>query len=151
MKDEIDREQTAKVEVQEKIAVEVEKFNNLMDEQRWSEAEVIAKRVQEMAPDDPISTQLQWKATFARRLATTKQVESDKEKGFVGVMQAVDESSVPFDDRNPIQFADAPQWEQLSKSPFRRKIDGRARRSEKEIEIEKSLKTPVSLKFQDRL
>ncbi|HVU88390.1 MAG TPA: hypothetical protein VHD36_13805 [Pirellulales bacterium] len=149
VKDEIDREQTAKVEVQEKIALEVEKFNNLLDEQRWAEAEVIAKRVQEMAPDDPVATQLLWKATFARRLANTKQAESDKEKGFVNEMQSADEAAIPFDDRNPIQFTDARKWDQLSKSPFRRKIEGRARRSEKEIEIEKSLKTPVSLKFQD--
>jgi general secretion pathway protein D len=149
VKDEIDREQTAKVEVQEKIAVEVEKFNNLLDEQRWAEAEVIAKRVQEMAPDDPIATQLGWKATFARRLATTKQVEGDKERGFVDAMTAADESSIPFDDRKPYQFADVREWDKLSKSPFRRKIEGRARRSEKEIEIEKSLRTPVSLKFQD--
>ncbi len=149
VKDEIDREQSAKLEVQEKIAVEVEKFNNLMDEQRWSEAEVIAKRVQEMAPDDPVATQLGWKAKFARRLANTRQVEGDKEKGFVDVMTSADESSIPFDDRNPIQFADVREWEKLSKSPFRRKIEGRARRSEKEIEIEKSLRTPVSLKFQD--
>ena len=58
-------------------------------------------------------------------------------------------SAAAFDDHNPIQFADVKQWEKLSNSPWRRKFEGCARRSEKEIEIEKRLRTPVSLKFQD--
>ena len=149
VKDEIDREQETKLEAQQKIAAEVEKFNTLMDEQRWAEAEVVAKRVQEISPDEPIVKQLQWQAKFARRLANVRQIESDKENGFVEQLNSVEASAVGFDDNKPIQFADIREWEKLSKSPFRRKIDGRARRSEKEIEIEKSLRTPVSLKFQD--
>ncbi len=78
-----------------------------------------------------------------------RQIASDKENGFVEQLNSVEASAVGFDDNKPIQFADIREWEKLSKSPFRRKIEGRARRSEKEIEIEKSLRTPVSLKFQD--
>ncbi|HEY4312798.1 MAG TPA: hypothetical protein VGN12_25330 [Pirellulales bacterium] len=149
VKGEMDREQQAKLEMQDKLAQEIEKFNSLMDEQRFAEAEVVAKRVQEMAPDEPVVQQLQWQAKFVRRLAKVRQIESDKENGFVQQLQSVDEASIGFDDRKPIQFADVRDWEKLSKSPFRKKIEGRARRSEKEIEIEKSLRTPVSLKFQD--
>jgi general secretion pathway protein D len=65
-------------------------------------------------------------------------------------MQAVDESDVPFDDRIPLVFNRTPQsWNDLTKSRRALARDGRTRRSEKEIEIEQRLKTPVSLKFRE--
>ena len=149
VKDEIDREQKVKVEVQEKLAYYVDDFNKLMDEQRWPEAEVVAKRAQELSPEEPVVQQLLYQVRFVRRLANSKQIQSDKENGFVEAMNSVDAAATAFDDRNPIQFASVEKWESLSKSKFRQKVEGRSRRSEKEIEIEKSLKTPVSLKFQD--
>ena len=41
---EVDRNQQAKVEVNDKLAKLVDEFNKLMDEQRYAEAEVLAKR-----------------------------------------------------------------------------------------------------------
>ena len=149
VKNEIDREQQVKVEVQEKLAYLVDDFNKKMDEQRWAEAEVVAKKAEELSPDEPVVKQLRMQALYVRRLANSKQIQSDKENGFVEALNSVEAASTPMDDRNPIQWGDVKQWEKLSNSPWRRKFEGRARRSEKEIEIEQRLKTPVSLKFQD--
>src|SRR5690606_27954925 len=63
---------------------------------------------------------------------------------------SVDTSAIPFDDSIPYQFPDVKQWEALTK--VRRDglaRDQRRRRSEKEIEIEQKLRTPVSLQFHD--
>ncbi|HEY1603955.1 MAG TPA: hypothetical protein VGG64_30420 [Pirellulales bacterium] len=149
VKDEIDREQKVKVEVQEKLAYEVDQFNKLVDEQRYAEAEVVAKRAMEMAPHEAVVQQLQLQARFLRRLANTKGIQADKEDGFVEAMNSIDAAATPFDDRNPIRFTDVDKWNKLSQSPYRKKLEGRSHRSEKEIEIDKSLKTPVSLKFHD--
>ena len=59
------------------------------------------------------------------------------------------ESAIPFaGDKNPLVFPDAKDWGKLSAS--RQKFAGRRskrQRSEREIEIEKKLRTPVSLQF----
>ncbi|MBI2823352.1 MAG: hypothetical protein HYX69_01530 [Planctomycetia bacterium] len=147
VKAEIEREQQVKVEVQEKLAYLVDQFNDLMDQQRYAEAETVAKRAAELAPKEAVVEQIRKQAVYVRRLANIRQVEGAKEDGFVEALISVDEAAEPFDDRKPIRFAK--DWASLSKSPFRQKREGRLRRSEKELEIEQRLKTPVSLKFQD--
>ena len=57
------------------------------------------------------------------------------------------EAGIPFDDNNPYQMPDAKKWRDLTAK--RKQFDGTARRSERELEIEKKLKTPVSLKFHE--
>ena len=122
-----------------------------MDEHRWAEAEVVAKRAMEMAPDEPVVQQLQLQAKFVRRLANVKAIEvGQRTRLRRAAQQRRSIAPIPFDDNNPMQFGDVKEWDKLTKSPFRRRrstADHAA--SEKEIEIEKSLKTPVSLKFQD--
>ena len=60
----------------------------------------------------------------------------------------VDEAAIPFDDKNPMVFPDAKEWDELTKSRAEVRWPTAARqRSEREIEIEKKLRTPVSLQF----
>ena len=42
------------LEVQNKLATLVEEFNELMDQQRFPEAELIAKQARELAPDEAV-------------------------------------------------------------------------------------------------
>ncbi|HEY2838910.1 MAG TPA: hypothetical protein VGJ26_07170 [Pirellulales bacterium] len=146
VKTEIAREQEVKVEVQEKLAYLVDDFNKLMEEMRFAEAEVIAKKAEELAPHEQVVQQLRQQARFARRLQNAQQIAADKEQGFVDQMAAVDKSSTPFDDNRPIQYP--PNWGDYQKSPYRKSKEGKVRRTEKELEIERGLKTPVLLKFQ---
>ena len=117
VKDEIERERQVKVEVQEKLAYKVDEFNKLMDEHRWPEAEVIAKRAQELAPDEPVVQQLLAQIEFVRRLHNSKQIEADKEQGFVDQLNSVEIASIPYNDQNPIQWGDVKDWKKLSESP----------------------------------
>ena len=51
----------------EMIATLVEAFNNLIDERRFAEAEIVAQQAAKVAPKNPVVETMLWKARFARR------------------------------------------------------------------------------------
>lgn len=60
----VDRERTQRVEVDQRIAMLIEEYNTLVDERRFAEAEAIAKKAGQLAPDNAVVRQL-----LARRAA----------------------------------------------------------------------------------
>ncbi len=145
VRDEIDRSRRTKVEVGEKLALLVDEFNKLMEQQRYAEAEVLAKRAVELAPDESIVKQLKWQSRFVRRLAEQNQIRDASEGGVIGALDSVSQSAIPDDDRVPIKFPKG--WADLTDT--RRGSQRDRARSEREIEIEQRLRTPVSLRFHD--
>ncbi len=145
----VDREQQHELEMQQRIAMLGEKFNQLRDEQRYFEAEVIAKEAYDLAPNNPFARQLLLDAKFARRVARNRQIAAEKEAGVLDALASVDEASRPFDDRNPMVFPPATEWSALSASRSRFKSDTRKDRTGREYEIQQKLKTPVSVQFTD--
>ncbi|REK17213.1 MAG: general secretion pathway protein GspD [Planctomycetota bacterium] len=148
--EEVDRRLQAKVEVDEKLAKLVDDFNRYMDEERFAEAEVLAKRARELAPDNPIVKQLIWQSKFVKRTQRNRAIGDAKESGYWAAMTSVEQSAEPFDDNNPYRFGDAKKWEDLTKSRGEMMSERKSRRSERELEIEAKLRTPVSLKFRER-
>jgi general secretion pathway protein D len=144
----VDRTRKQRVEVQERLAYIVNDFNKAIDEQRWLDAQVLAKKASELDPDNPLVVQLTVMARMSARFAQNQQLQGAKEAGFMAQMQAVDDSAIPFG--GDIAFPDLKRWENLSKSPFRRQKEGQARRTPMEVEIERRLSTPVPLKFQNQ-
>ena len=149
IRDEIEREQRLKVEIEAKYALLVNEFNRLMDEQRFEEAEVVAKRAAELDPQNPVSQQLLWQSKFVRRFMNNEAVKAAKEDMFVRALGRVEEAAVAFDDMRPYQHGDVRQWEELTRSRARFAARRGRPRSEREMEIERKLRTPVSLQFQN--
>jgi general secretion pathway protein D len=147
--DEVKRRQDTKIEVDEKLAELVEQFNKLMDEERWAEAEVLAKRARELAPQNPLVRQLMWQSRFAIRTMKNQDLKDAKEDGNWQQWNSLEESAVGFNDNEPYRMPDAKTWEQLTKSRKQLEAEGRTRLTERELEIERKLKTPVLLKFRD--
>ena len=144
----IERDARVKQETKEKVAVLVDKFNQLRDEQRYEEAQVAAKQAAELDPNNPVAQQLLTEAKFLYRVKSNNALKDQKEEEFWATLNQVDESSVPFNDAHPYVMPDAKTWDGLTKS--RAKLtaaEGRRNISEREIEIQKKLKTPVSLDF----
>jgi len=148
--DEVDRRLQTRLEVDDKLAKLVDDFNKLMDEQRFAEAEVLAKRARELDPENPLVKQLIWQNKFVNRVQRNQANKDAKEDGYYNQMTSVEEAAEPFNDQDPYQFGDAKSWEELTKSRQQRLAEMKSRRSERELEIERKLKTPVSLKFRDR-
>jgi general secretion pathway protein D len=144
---EVQRDQRNKVEIQDKVKLMVDEFNRLMDEQRYAEAEVVAKRAAELAPQDPIVPQLLWQAKFVRRFMSNKALQDKKEEAVWATLNDVENSAIPFPDSTPYQHGDAKLWRELSASRSKFMQDRNRRRSERELEIERKLRMPVSIQF----
>ena len=148
--DDVRRRRDTKVEVDERLARLVNEFNKLMDEQRYPEAEIVAKRANELDPDNGVVKQIVWVAAFARRKFNNEGTRDEKERSAFDAWQSVTASSEAFDDREPIRFPDKPTWEDLTKTRRQWTAEANGRRSEKELQIERKLRTPVSCNFRDR-
>ncbi len=143
----IRREQEHRVRVEQEFAKLVEQFNELMKQNRFAEAEVVAKQAKELDPHNPVAETMKWKARFARRIAFNEDLKDRKEQGFWDQLASVEESAIPFDDRHPLRFGS--DWEELSKRRRSRYgIDAHIR-TEEEKRIEESLNKPISLHFEN--
>ncbi|MGQ9504447.1 MAG: hypothetical protein ACUVQR_06025 [Thermogutta sp.] len=131
---------------QTKLAQMVDQYNQLMREQRFAEAEVVAKKAAELDPENPVTKQLVLNARFIRQYSESMAIKDEKEQGFLAQLASVDRASIPFDDSNPYLMPDAASWADLTKRRSKLTEAGR-QRSQAEIEIEEKLKTPVMLMF----
>src|SRR5439155_2967270 len=100
----IQRDIAVKVRAEREYAILVRQFNELMDQKRFAEAEVIAKQAKDLDSENPISETMTFKATFARRNDNNDKLRAATEAGFSGALDSVDWSDVPFDDRNALRF-----------------------------------------------
>jgi general secretion pathway protein D len=145
--DEVNRNREVKIKVQEKIAELVDEFNRLRDEQRYAEMEIVARRLIEIAPDEPVAQQVWQNAKFIRRTMMNQQTADAREEGYWSQLNDVETSSYAnVGDANPLVY-DQKRWEALVKD--RKSGERETRRTERELEIERRLKTPVLLRYQD--
>jgi len=146
----VQRDQQHKIEVDEKLAKLITEFNKLQDEQRFAEAEILAKRANEMAPENPIVVQLQHQAKMARRLANEKQIRAAKEEGFYESLVGVDKAAIPHNGPD-YQFPEITDWKRLSGSRMERFAQASSlKRTPKEREIEQRLSTPVMINSENK-
>lgn len=147
VKTEVAREQRVKLEVQDKIKSLTHEFNQLMHEQRFAEAEVLAKRAKDLDPDNPVCVQLMEQSQMSRRLNAALATRNEKADKFVAALQEVEDSDIPFAGKDPMIFPK--NWKEISGRPGRRHTGDKQRKSERELEIEQKLNTPVAFEFKN--
>ena len=144
------RKRDYRVEVDQRLAILVDDYNKLRNEQRFYEAEVKAKEARSLAPDEPVVTQMFEEIRFYRRIMNNQSLREEKEDAVWNTLNAVEFASIPYgDDRNPIQFIDHGDWKELSQRRNKYAGDAEPERHPSEIEIDQKLSTPISLKFKD--
>ena len=108
-----------KVEVQEKLALKIDQFNKLMDEQRYAEAQVVAKQAAELDPNNPVVVQVALAAEVRQPLPGEQGRRKTRRNRDSSTRWAMcDKAAIPFDDNNPMVFAnDVKEWEGLQQAP----------------------------------
>ncbi|MBL6831692.1 MAG: general secretion pathway protein GspD [Pirellulales bacterium] len=142
---EIEREQTMKTENEVRLAALVDQYNDLVDERRFEEAEAIAKKASELAPDNPVSRQLLAQSRIIRRLAAQQSIADAQASGFLDVTEDVEMSAAGF--VGPISFPNTKDWEELTKNRSRLAAEGRGRLTADEQEIQRKLSTKVEASY----
>ena len=148
--DDIERRRFNKLDTQDKLAALVQEANRLQEQQRFDEMVAVAKRAIELAPDEPVSQQLRQNAIMGQRNLALQRLLEAKEEGFYNALQSAEEAAEPFDDRYPLIFGDAKEWNRLTQRREEQLRREGGFRSERELDIERKLETPVSATFEDR-
>ncbi len=137
-----------RLKMQDSIATMVDQFNKkFYEEHAYAEAELIAKRLHEMAPNDPVAQQVWLNAKFLRREMEMRDIRERREESNYNIMAQVDETSVsPLQGAEPIAYSK--DWPDYVKRKGLKEFN--RRRSDREIQIEQKLTTPVQLKYENR-
>jgi general secretion pathway protein D len=133
-------------ETRDEISILVDDFNSLLDERRYAEAEVVAKKAKAIAPEDAVVQNMIWKSKFIRRHADQQAFGDLYEQATFDALEDVDRSKLPMDTRLPLRF-DAKNWESLTAS--RRKLLERtgSNLSPAGLKIQQALAQPVDVNF----
>lgn len=145
----VDRDQQSKLDVQNKLAQMVDEYNTMRHEHRFPEMLVVAKRALELDPQSQIAQMMVEEAKFILNFSNAMDVRGQKADGFMKALHAVDVASVPFDDAVPYLHGDAKTWRELSTKRLKYAKEQSRKLSERELEIQQKLKTPVSVQFEN--
>lgn len=133
---------------EEKIRQIMDRFNALMDERKYSQAEEGAMILREEAPEIPISAQAITNVQTVGIYAQTMLVRAERERQFYATLFQVERSHVPFPDEPPITYPDPDIWQQLTaRRKERYQAMDLASRGPAEKKILQQLDSPTNLDF----
>lgn len=98
----------------QKVSQLMSRFNTLIDEERYRDAEALAGVAEEMTPGQPGLRGAQLTARMLGYTADTNAVRDMRQKGFVDAAQQVELAHVPSSDEPPIVYADPEVWQLLT-------------------------------------
>jgi general secretion pathway protein D len=124
----------------------VDEFNDLNRQERYPEAEIVAKKVSELSPGSELAVVMLDKARAARRIYDAKHVQGLKAEGFLDFMNSTELAAVPMDPDKPLQM---PSSEELRVALARAKEFDYGL-SPNERVIREKLLDSVSVSFQGR-
>ena len=144
VKDQIEKEIKAAVRIDQDMVKLVEEYNECYKQQRYAEAVIIAKKAKELNPKDPTVVMMVIKGQLALQNKFNDDLKSDKEETRLKVGNDIERGLVhDLSDEHPLSF-DKKMWENVSKRKDKYGADNR-KKSEEEIQIEKSLQRKISL------
>ena len=144
----IDRERASKVEVDQRIAMLVDEYNTLIDQRRFAEAEAVAKKAGQLAPDNVVVRQLLAQSRVIRRIEAQKTIAGGQQDAFLDVADDIERSATPF--TGPIEFPKTQNWEDLTKNRTQRLAEGKSRATPAELAIHRKLDTRVKTAFRNQ-
>ena len=106
-------EETART--RQKVKQLMDRFNSLMDEGRYQEAEdVIAAQVLELEPLSTTPPAALWASRFGGNWDTLWTLRDVRHRNFARAMLGVEKALVPFPDEPPIMYPEPQVWSDLS-------------------------------------
>lgn len=136
-----EREQN--LQIQNQLAQDTEKFNRLLEEGKYDEAIILAKKCQDYSGNSIVSIQMFQMARTRKQVAFNENLKVDREAGWLQGMNDVERASVlNVSDDHPLDYG--PLWERVKN---RTAIDTGGNRSEADQEILNKLDMRITLPF----
>ena len=131
------------VQIQNRLAEDTEKFNQLLEDGKFEEAEILAKKCRDYSDNSVVSIQMVEMARTSRQVAFNKQLKERKEAGFLSGMNDVESAAIiNVSDANPLAYG--PRWD-VAKN--RKAVDLGNSRPEADRKILEKLEMRVTLPF----
>ncbi|MEZ6096714.1 MAG: hypothetical protein R3C03_21225 [Pirellulaceae bacterium] len=127
-------------EVEQRLQQLTEEFNQLVDQQRFAEAEIIARQAVDLDPNSEITALLIEKAKFMKNVGEGKmlnEIRTDIQGIEFG--QNMEIAATPMDTSRPYQMGDADEWDQRTRMRLEQ-MQARQYRNEAERRIYNTLK-----------
>ena len=125
----------------------MDRFQALIEERRYIEAEEVAQIVEEIDPNGPTPRVATHWARIQRHEYLMQAARSARRQAHWDTMYEVELSHIPFPDNPPIIYPEAPVWEELTKRRERWKSVDLSARSKAEESIQaalrETLRTPL--------
>ncbi len=99
-KDDVERRQQRRLDVEYQLQKLVEEFNDLADEKRFAEAMVVVNQASDLAPDSEIVVVLREKAKMMANRHAMTDIRERRADGFQSAMGNVEEGAIPWDSNN---------------------------------------------------
>ncbi len=126
----------------------MDRFNSLMEERRYIEAEVdIAAQVGELTPGQPIGLSAGWRARLSRQVEVLEEVRLMRHRNFADSLLQNEKSLVPFVDEPPIVYPTAEVWEDLTRRRAKYKSMDLGGDNERERRIFQALDDDTTIEF----
>ena len=142
----VDRERKLRVETENQLAAMVNEFNEMMDQQRYSEAYVLARQARELQPRSEVTESMIWKSRFAERMYVELSLRERRDRQ---VEFGLDPTDIDTPDAINYPIAFPKKWDELVRRRQGLLSDGRSRYNEAEQEIERALRKRVQVQFDE--
>jgi type II secretory pathway component GspD/PulD (secretin) len=143
----IEQDMEHQLRLEQEFAEMVDEFNELFKQQRYAEAEVIAKQAKQLDPENPVGVTMFWKSRIARRAYRNEDLKLRAEEGFLEQLHSAEEAKIGFFG-NPYKFGK--DWGEINSRRAGRYGPDHRNRTEEELRIQKSLSKRISLHFDKR-
>jgi len=92
----------------------VDEYNELMENARYAEAEVIARKVEEIKPNSEIAAVMRGRSVIQRRVEEQREIQQMKEESLLNIFSDTERSSATYlRDNQPMQFPPVKEWTDL--------------------------------------
>ncbi|MDB5388036.1 MAG: hypothetical protein JWM11_3682, partial [Planctomycetaceae bacterium] len=128
---------TSEISKEQEFANDTEEFNQLMQQRRFGEAEVLAKKLLAQNPSNPTAEIMRWKAKFGFR---SDKPRDPKEEGFWSALDSPDHAAIAVDGK-PVEFSDGDDLSGKAIRGMRRRALSEKKSTEERKEETKSEET----------
>ncbi len=149
VQNDIDNSRKQRDATNQEISNLVDTFAKYMEERRYPEAEMIAKKVQVLAPDSEIAAQLTSRSKVALRRLMSEEIAAAKEETVVDYLNDVERSAIMPDPSLPLHMPEARVWEVISTARLNNR-QNESGLSPSEERIRRRLQENVDVRFPNR-
>src|SRR5262249_46236523 len=121
----------------------MKQYNQLMEEHKYADAEVLAMKAQDLDPDNDIVGTAVHIAKNAKRVAEAEKLKAGKEQYVLDELNDTDRVGRPLTIDNPIDINSDRQRVAQARGTGHREV--RSLRSNREHDIERKLSTPITV------